>query len=104
MINAGTYQILSEHPSLLHEATDTQSEVGTVLCTTNIGKTKRLRRWSRGHQFIVRAGGHIEAWQPLYKYIIALHFCLQLLSEDTYSYWIISYLGQNLQAKSFSIF
>ena len=28
-------------------------------CKKNIGE---LKRWSRGHQVIVRAGGHIESW------------------------------------------
>ena len=36
-------------------------------CKKNVGEPKRLRRWSRGHQFVVRAGGHIDSWQPLYK-------------------------------------
>ena len=26
-----------------------------------------LRKMSRGHQFVVRAGGHIDAWTPLYQ-------------------------------------
>lgn len=38
------------------------------ICKKNVGEPKRLRRWSRGHQFVVRAGGHIDSWQPLYKY------------------------------------
>ena len=39
------------------------------LCRKDIGNKKKLRRWSRGHQFLVRGGGHIETWQPLYKYV-----------------------------------
>ena len=50
------------------DATSTSSQV----CRKNTGVTKRLRRWSRGHQLVVRAGGHIEAWQPLYKWACIL--------------------------------
>jgi len=39
----------------------------TIMCRKEIGERKRLRRWSRGHQIVVRAGGHIDSWQPLYK-------------------------------------
>jgi len=71
-MHAGTHDLLSKTPSLLDQST---SEVppereSNTECRKNIGTTKRLRRWSRGHQFIVRAGGHIEAWQPLYKLVL----------------------------------
>lgn len=58
----GTSQLISGYPSLLDGTTvDEQS------CRKDTGETKRMRKWSRGHQFIVRGGGHIDAWQPLYK-------------------------------------
>lgn len=38
-------------------------------CHKNLGEQKRLRHWSRGHQFIVRGGGHIDTFQPLYKLV-----------------------------------
>ena len=62
----GVHHLLRDHPSLLQEAT---ADFSPVTCTKNTGETKRLRWWSRGHQLIVRAGGHIEAWQPLYMYV-----------------------------------
>ena len=58
----GTAKLIQKHPSLVSGDT----VVGDT-CSKNIGETKRLQHWSRGHQFIVRAGGHIEAWQPLYN-------------------------------------
>jgi hypothetical protein len=42
-------------------------EENPTACRKNLGETKRMRHWSRGHQFIVRAGGHIDTFQPLYK-------------------------------------
>lgn len=35
------------------------------LCRKDTG-SRKLRKWSRGHQFVMRGGGHIDAWQPLY--------------------------------------
>ena len=61
-IFAGTLQLIKGHPELLK--TCTIEEMG---CTKNIGEKSKLRKWSRGHQFIVRAGGHIDDWQPIYK-------------------------------------
>ena len=39
----------------------------SVPCHKESGSGSRLRKWSRGHQFIVRGGVHIDTWQPLYS-------------------------------------
>ena len=39
------------------------------VCRKDAGQGKKLRKWSRGHQFIVHGGGHIDSWQPLYRYV-----------------------------------
>ena len=36
-------------------------------CRKDLGIRKTLRMMSRGHQFVVRAGGHIDSWTPLYQ-------------------------------------
>ena len=56
-------QLVSD-PEVLSVAT--LSEESEELCHKETG-SRKLRKWSRGHQFIVRGGGHIDAWQPLYK-------------------------------------
>ncbi len=68
-IHAGTHDLLATNPSLLSKGLnhDAKLTTETTQCRKDTGKAKRLWRWSRGHQFIVRAGGHIEAWQPIYK-------------------------------------
>lgn len=65
MFNActGLSELLTAHPDLA------DPQVTGSQCRKDIGEKKKLRRWSRGHQFIIRAGGHIETWQPLYKYV-----------------------------------
>lgn len=35
-------------------------------CSKDTVERKTLRKLSRGHQFVVRAGGHIDMWTPLY--------------------------------------
>jgi len=42
-------------------------EDNPTVCRKNLGDQKLMRHWSRGHQFIIRAGGHIDTFQPLYK-------------------------------------
>jgi len=36
------------------------------LCRKDTGERNTLQKWSQGHQFVVRGGGHIVMWQPLY--------------------------------------
>ena len=38
-------------------------------CNKDTGTRKRIQKWSRGHFFVVRGGGHIDMWQPLYEYV-----------------------------------
>ena len=56
---------LVSNPELLPVAS--LSDQAGALCRKDTGGRK-LRKWSRGHQFVVRGGGgHIDTWQPLYK-------------------------------------
>ena len=61
----GIASLIQEHPALASGTIDEDEEV--TICHKNIGQGSRLRKWSRGHQFVVRGGGHIDTWQPLYK-------------------------------------
>ena len=62
--NVGTAPLIESQPDLLQAITLTNPD--EQLCHKDTGKGKRLTKWSRGHQFIVRGGGHIDTWQPLY--------------------------------------
>ena len=46
--NLGTASLIQDHPSLLVDSTSTEQ-----LCQKDTGLGKRLRKWSRGHQFVV---------------------------------------------------
>lgn len=61
----GISKLLENNPEVV--STADFEDVNEPLCRKDTGKGKRLRKWSRGHQFIVRAGGHIDTWQPIYK-------------------------------------
>jgi len=63
----GTLELIKGHPKLLENCT--VQEIG---CKKNTGEKSKLRKWSRGHQFVVRGGGHIDDWQPIYKYVHTL--------------------------------
>ena len=49
--------------SVLSECTEPQP----TSCNKDTGAKQRLQKWSRGHLFIVRGGGIIDRWNPLFK-------------------------------------
>ncbi len=59
----GTNVLIEQHPQIAEEEALSSDE---QLCRKDTGGRSTLRKWSRGHQFIVRGGGHIDTWQPLY--------------------------------------
>ena len=67
----GTAMLLEQHPDLIVNFTVDRPE--QRLCRKDTGESKKLRKWSRGHQFIVRGGGHIDSWQPLYR-LVYIHY------------------------------
>jgi len=58
--------LIKSHPKLLTNCT-----IQNVGCKKDTGENSKLYKWSRGHQFVVRAGGHIDDWQPLHKCVRA---------------------------------
>ena len=69
--SAGTAMLLEQHPDLIVNFSVNRPE--QRLCRKDTGESKKLRKWSRGHQFIVRGGGHIDSWQPLYR-LVYIHY------------------------------
>ena len=49
--------------SLLSDCT----EVQPTACNKDTGSKQRMQKWSRGHLFIVRGGGIIDKWNPLFR-------------------------------------
>ena len=56
--------LLRKYPELADELPE--ADAG---CRKDIGAPKKVRKWSRGYQFIVGGGGHIEAFTPLYQLV-----------------------------------
>jgi hypothetical protein len=68
-------QSLRIDTKLMHpnpEFVENQSQVKEIACNKDTGGLKAFHSWSRGVFFIVSAGGHIEYWQPLYRYRLVL--------------------------------
>ncbi|XP_064381941.1 uncharacterized protein LOC135330880 [Halichondria panicea] len=61
----GTAALIEKHPELVQSTV--YDDPNERVCRKDTGKSKRLRKWSRGHQFVIRGGGHIDTWQPLYR-------------------------------------
>ena len=65
-VMVGTSNMINKF-SLLSSQLDNEDQSAMPACNKDTGGKKQLQRWTRGHLFIVRGGGHIESWQPLYK-------------------------------------
>ena len=59
---AGSATLLQQYLDLANDASDTNT-----ICRNNTGETQKVRKWSRGYQFVIGGGGHIEAFTPLYQ-------------------------------------
>jgi len=73
---AGTGYLLRDR-SLLNKDTVQLTGQGED-CNKDTGNKVRLRRWSRGILAIVRAGGHIDTFAPLYKSESPTQVCINL--------------------------
>ena len=58
----GSMMLLRKYPELVTE----EPESG-VICRKDTGEPKKVRKCTRGYQFIIGGGGHIEAFTPLYQ-------------------------------------
>ena len=74
LILLGTAEFLQTNPEFVED----QSQVEEITCNKDTGGLKAYHSWCRGVFFIVSAGGHIEYWQPLYRYDILCSLCLQI--------------------------
>lgn len=63
--NLGSMMLLQQYP-ILAEGKDDVPEIVDA-CRKDTGEHSKVRKWSRGYQFIIGGGGHIEAFTPLYQ-------------------------------------
>lgn len=54
--------LLKQHPQLAEDAPEMDE-----VCRKETGEQRKVRKWSRGYQFIIGGGGHIESFTPLYQ-------------------------------------
>lgn len=61
-IGLDNHNLDNKYPEMVRE---TQVALIEALCRKDTGKQATLRKLSRGHQLVVKGGGHIDTWQPL---------------------------------------
>ena len=66
MYISGTTDIIDKFPKMSADLDDEDSS-SKPSCNKETGEKKCIQRWTRGHFFVVRGGGHIDTWQPLYQ-------------------------------------
>lgn len=69
MLLSGTEEFIAKNPNFL-EIKEAEEKAAGFICNKDTGGLKTFHCWSRGIFFIVSAGGHIEYWQPLYRYLL----------------------------------
>uniref|UniRef100_A0A1X7V1C7 CxC5 like cysteine cluster associated with KDZ domain-containing protein n=1 Tax=Amphimedon queenslandica TaxID=400682 RepID=A0A1X7V1C7_AMPQE len=62
----GTSETILKFPELSTQLDDEDVNAKSS-CNKDTGEKRRLQWWTRGHFFIIRGGGHIDNWQPLYQ-------------------------------------
>lgn len=62
MVLLQQYPKLAEDVSGMDEVPETDGA-----CRKDTGEHSKVRKWSRGYQFIIGGGGYIEAFTPLYQ-------------------------------------
>ena len=60
-------EFVSKNEKEVKDVLATCIEENPTSCNKDTGAKQRMQKWSRGHLFIVRAGGIIDRWNPLYK-------------------------------------
>lgn len=78
--------------SILNDCIETEP----TTCNKDTGGKQRLQKWSRGHLFIVRGGGIIDKWSPLFKSASPSQVFIVVLS------WLCIILKQLSRALSWS--
>ena len=69
----GVASFIDSYSELSHSLDQNGEDTEKPTCNKDTGSKKQLMKWTRGRLFVVRGGGHIDMWQPLYKYDIAYH-------------------------------
>jgi hypothetical protein len=63
----GNSEFIADHQEAFTDVLNDCTEPKPTVCNKDTGLKQRLQKWSRGHLFIVRGGGIIDKWSPLFK-------------------------------------
>ena len=83
LYDAGVLEFISDFPSVatiyMEESSHDNEprkhgESLPTQCRKDLGDSKKLHLWSRGHIFLVRPCGHIDMWRPIYRLIDIIMF------------------------------
>ena len=67
---AGNVGFIEKDQSALTSILEDCLEPKPTTCNKQTGGKQRLQKWSRGLFFIVRGGGIIDKWSPLFKWVL----------------------------------
>lgn len=65
----GNAEFIEKEHNAVNSILDECIEPQPTACNKETGGKQRLQKWSRGHLFIVRGGGIIDKWSPLFNLV-----------------------------------
>ncbi|XP_046864599.1 uncharacterized protein LOC124459114 [Xenia sp. Carnegie-2017] len=90
----GNAEFVNNEPDAIKAILRDCVEPTKTKCNKETGGKQRLQKWSRGHLFIVRGGGIIDKWSPLYRsespsqvFLITLSWLRIMLKEINPMNW-----------------
>ncbi|XP_046857183.1 uncharacterized protein LOC124450595 [Xenia sp. Carnegie-2017] len=90
----GNAEFVNNEPDAIKAILRDCVEQTKTKCNKETGGKQRLQKWSSGHLFIVRGGGIIDKWSPLYRsespsqvFLITLSWLRIMLKEINPMNW-----------------
>ena len=77
---SGNVEFIEKDQKAVTRVLDDCVEPEATSCNKETGGKQRLQKWSRGHLFIVRGGGIIDKWSPLFKSVNCWNYSSILLT------------------------
>ena len=99
---AGISGLISNHPevSSVIDYTDEDEDTKTA-CNKDTGTRHKLQKWTRGHLFVVRGGGHIWKHGSPYTSECQMIENNKLYNNNIIDNVYVTYIGQKDQHKFF---
>ena len=93
---------MEENPTALKSISEDCVDTGDK-CRKDLGKNDKVTMHSRGHAFIVRGGGFIDYFSPLYRLVDIIDLLLHREGRLREANWMSTVFRYNLRTVRFQV-